>query len=299
VTAATPRVSRLTPWIQAIPAPARENAAVAVDRSTSPTSDARLSALRSDAAEPAPPVAVSFQRGPKTGELVAREIVGQIIDRRLPEGTRLPPERELAAEFGIGRATMREALRLLESRGVLKIQQGASGGPVVVHPSVEHLARELTLTLQFEGAALGDLLHVRTLVEPTLSYEAASHPASDDVAALRECVVTMSANLDSHDVFLAQERRLVAIIARMSGSITLGILTEAIRDILQRAIPRVKYTPERRQLVVAAQQEIVEAIADQDQDRAWDLTRTLVTNGIDYWLAVHKELAEQPISWGM
>jgi DNA-binding FadR family transcriptional regulator len=234
---------------------------------------------------------------PKTGELVAREIVSQIVDRQLPEGTRLPPERELAAEFGIGRATMREALRLLESRGVIKIQQGASGGPVVVYPSIEQLARDLTLTLQFEGAALGDLLHVRTLVEPLLSYEAALNPKRKDVRLLQSCVTTMANNLDSHDIFLAQERRFLSIIARMAGSITLGILAEAAKDILQRAIPKVRYTPERRAKVVESQREIVDAIARREADLAKDLTRNLVVDGINYWLEMHGELSTEPVRW--
>ena len=61
-------------------------------------------------------------------EEIADQIRKEISDRRLRAGDRLPPERELAEQFGVSRNTLREALRSLENAGLLRLQKGATGG---------------------------------------------------------------------------------------------------------------------------------------------------------------------------
>ena len=73
-------------------------------------------------------------RSPKTSERVARDLVTHIIDNNLAEGTKLPNEKQLAEVFQVGRTTLREALRLLETHGVIIIRPGPGGGPVVRRP---------------------------------------------------------------------------------------------------------------------------------------------------------------------
>src|SRR5262245_31222726 len=87
-------------------------------------------------------------RNVKTSERVARELATYIIDARLPEGAVLPVEREMLETLSISRATLREALRLLESWGLVEVRPGPKGGPVVRKPRVGELSRALTLLLQ-------------------------------------------------------------------------------------------------------------------------------------------------------
>src|SRR5262245_42996392 len=82
-------------------------------------------------------------RPPKTGEMIAERLRRQIARGELAIGERLPPEDELTAEFGIARTTLREALRILESQGLLEIRRGRTGGPVVTMPKIDSLAEGL------------------------------------------------------------------------------------------------------------------------------------------------------------
>src|SRR3954463_16835351 len=74
------------------------------------------------------------RRSPKACEVIARDLANYIVDNNLPEGAKLPVEKDMLETLGVGRTTLREALRLLETRGVLVIRAGPKGGPVVRHP---------------------------------------------------------------------------------------------------------------------------------------------------------------------
>jgi GntR family transcriptional regulator, transcriptional repressor for pyruvate dehydrogenase complex len=124
-------------------------------------------------------------RMPKTGEVVAERLRRQIARGELTIGQRLPPEDELTAVFGIARTTLREALRILESQGLLEIRRGRTGGPVVTMPKIDSLAEGLAVTLQLQGTTAGDLDVARQLIEPRLAGRLAESHTEDDLAALR------------------------------------------------------------------------------------------------------------------
>src|SRR6266545_2615432 len=88
----------------------------------------------------------ALARTPKTGEMIADRLRRQIARGDLAIGERLPTEDELTATFGIARTTLREALRILESQGLLEIRRGRAGGPVVTMPQIGSLAEGLAVT---------------------------------------------------------------------------------------------------------------------------------------------------------
>jgi GntR family transcriptional repressor for pyruvate dehydrogenase complex len=124
-------------------------------------------------------------RMPKTGEVVAERLRRQIARGELTIGQRLPPEDELTAVFGIARTTLREALRILESQGLLEIRRGRAGGPVVTMPKIDSLAEGLAVTLQLQGTTAGDLDIARQLIEPRLAGRLARSHTTDDLVALQ------------------------------------------------------------------------------------------------------------------
>ena len=74
----------------------------------------------------------------KTSELIAREIILDITGRGLKEGDALPSEAQMLRHYEVGRASLREALRLLEVQGLVRIRTGARGGPVVGAATAEN-----------------------------------------------------------------------------------------------------------------------------------------------------------------
>src|SRR5262245_6996791 len=82
-----------------------------------------------------PPVSKPI-RAPKTAELIAAQIRGQIVRRELEPGMTLPTETELMGQLGVSRPTLREAYRILEAESLISVRRGVGGGAVVLAPDV-------------------------------------------------------------------------------------------------------------------------------------------------------------------
>ena len=85
------------------------------------------------------------RRNLKTSEIVALDIVRDIVGRALKPGDRLPLEAEMLVQYGVSRSSLREALRLLETQGLIKIRPGPGAGTIVAEPSPRNLGRTMTL----------------------------------------------------------------------------------------------------------------------------------------------------------
>ena len=122
----------------------------------------------------------------KTAALVATELRRRIATGELAPGDRLPSEDGLMEEFDLARTTLREALRILESEGIIAVHRGRQGGPRVTTPPIEGLARSLALHLQLGGTTLGDLDDARQLIEPPLAAAMARAHSEEDLEALED-----------------------------------------------------------------------------------------------------------------
>lgn len=103
---------------------------------------------------------------PKTGELIARELRRRIVRGDLKAGDTLPSEAELMAQLSVSRASLREALRVLESESLVTVKRGSRGGPIVQLPDPRTAAHYFGLLLQTEGTSLEDVFNARQLIEP-------------------------------------------------------------------------------------------------------------------------------------
>src|ERR1700681_2408977 len=110
---------------------------------------------------------------------VAAAIGGRILDRSLREGDRLPPEMELARQFGVNRSTVREALRELESRGLVQRRPG-SKLMSVSRPHHEAVAEGVSHALLLHDVTVRDVWEALTILEPPIARAAArAHTAQD------------------------------------------------------------------------------------------------------------------------
>ena len=128
----------------------------------------------------------SWRRVPKMSERIARQIVDFIIANKLPEGTMLPVESELVEQLDVGRTTLREALLLLETWGVIGIKTGRNGGAIVRRLGRDGLHGALSLQLLFASASLQDIIEARAAVEPMGARLAASRMSEEDIEMLGE-----------------------------------------------------------------------------------------------------------------
>jgi DNA-binding FadR family transcriptional regulator len=111
-----------------------------------------------------------FERIAKT---VARRIVREIANKRLQPGAPLPTEPEMESLYGVGRWSLREALRLLEAQGLIEIRRGASGGNFVGSPTGADFGETLTMYLQVGGTTIRSLYEAFVLYEGSAAYLAA------------------------------------------------------------------------------------------------------------------------------
>jgi DNA-binding FadR family transcriptional regulator len=236
-------------------------------------------------------------RAPKTSERVARELVNHIVENDLVEGTKLPNEKQLVEVFDVGRTTLREALRLLETRGVITIRPGPGGGPVVRRPKPDDLREGLTLILQFTGASLKDVFEARSTLEPMIARLAAARLTDAQIDELAASVQEMRDHNDDHEVFLEENRKFHTIIAEATGSSVLWVFNETLKSIADGAVVGVEYTPRRRLAVAAAHEKIVEALRSRDAIAAEEAMRDHVGEAGDFWRRKYPELSARDVRW--
>jgi GntR family transcriptional repressor for pyruvate dehydrogenase complex len=229
----------------------------------------------------------------KAHEVVAAQIRSQIVHGEFVEGQRLPSEEELTAQFGVARTTLREALRVLESQGLLAIKRGRGGGPMVTHPSVEPIAAALAVALQLRGTTLGDLDAARMLIEPQLAGELARRHTDADLAALDAAIELAHEAAERNDgqAFGLAAANVHATLVERSGNITLAMLTTLLSDMLQAYylldMDRVEQASMRR--AVRAYRKFARLIRARDAEGA-----------VEYWQATMRYTAnarspDQPI----
>jgi GntR family transcriptional repressor for pyruvate dehydrogenase complex len=106
-------------------------------------------------------------RQPRLAELVATQLRERIVSGRLADGDLLPKQEDLGQQFGVSKPTMREAIRILESEGLIEVQQGRFGGAVVHVPKVENIAVSMALVLETNGVHLPDVGVALQAIEPS------------------------------------------------------------------------------------------------------------------------------------
>lgn len=139
---------------------------------------------------------VQHVRVPKAAELVSRALRKQIVRGELKEGSSLVSESDMMVHYGVSRPTLREAIRILESEGLIAVSRGARGGAVVRRPSIDVATRYIGLLLQIDGASLQDIHRVHMLVEPLAVRILAERHSMTAPGILRACLTEGQLNFD-------------------------------------------------------------------------------------------------------
>ncbi|MFD0688623.1 alpha/beta hydrolase fold domain-containing protein [Actinomadura fibrosa] len=237
-------------------------------------------------------------RPKKTAELLAQRIVADIDRRGNTVGDRLPPEREMLLAYGVGRGTLREALRFLELQGVISLKPGPGGGPVVQRPDAGNLAAALTLLLQFSGAPFRTIAEARSGLEPMMARLAAERMSPGHLTDLRSSVDVMGANLADQAVFLEENKRFHDVIAHGSGNALFGHMVDALLGILDGSAIGIDYPEARRSAVHRAHLRIYEAIASRDPAASAGAMTLHIDEYIRYAERKFPEVLAAPIVWG-
>lgn len=242
-----------------------------------------------------PPLAAAERaRAPKTSERVAREIATLIRDQELPEGFRLPVEREMVEMFRIGRTTLREALRYLETRGIVEVRPGPTGGPVVRRPRPSDLSAALSLMLEFKSASLAEVVETRYMIEPAMAGLAATNMTKEAVAALRESVESQRAT-QNRDVWLHHSGVFHSILAQSCGNVVLSVVCETINATLEAAVAPTHIALDDR--AIGEHEEILDALEARDRAAASGAMLRHLSRAYQSRSTMDSEAGSQPIRW--
>jgi DNA-binding FadR family transcriptional regulator len=242
----------------------------------------------------------SDRRGAKASDVIAHDLLRYILENDLPEGSMLPVERDMLAMLGVARVSLREALRLLETRGILEIRKGPRGGPVVRRPDATHLTEALTLILQFEGATMATVFTARLALEPTLARLAAKRITRKQLAALDDSIAASVESLEDPAVFYGEDARFHGVIAEAAGPD--GVVLRVFRaqlDALRhgRQMPDPGYSRHRLTRFLDMHGRITTALRAKDAPQAAELMEAHVEDVAAFWKSKHPDLYRQPIQW--
>jgi DNA-binding FadR family transcriptional regulator len=114
-------------------------------------------------------------------------------------GDTLTLEADLLKQFQVSRPTMREALRVLESEGLIRLGRGSRNGATILAPSIETVAKYGALYLATQGTTIGEVHQVRTLIEPSMVALLARRPSKECIAAFKECTAQQREFVDAEN----------------------------------------------------------------------------------------------------
>ncbi len=216
---------------------------------------------------------------PRIADIVAGELRRQIIDGELADGDLLPRQEVLVDRFSVSLVSLREALRILETEGLVSVRRGNRGGAVVHAPAKTTAAYMLGLLLQSESVAVADLGMALQELEPACAALAAQRPDRADtlVPQLTQVNESMAEHLDDGRLFTEIGRQFHDLIVRGCGNQTITAVVGTLetlwtgheRQWADESAARGTYPSlAKRRAVLGAHITLAETIADGDADRA-------------------------------
>lgn len=163
---------------------------------------------------------------------IAAQIRAAIIGGRLSEGQRLPPERELAEQFGVSRVTVRDALRALEAMGLIEVRVGARGGAFVTVPSGSVVGQTMSDMMMMQALSPEDIVEARLVVELGTVTLACARATDDDVARMRELSEAAARHIKAKTYTRELSWDFHAQLGRMAHNLALEGLTASFRSTL-------------------------------------------------------------------
>lgn len=182
--------------------------------------------MLADPSTPAQPAAATR----KTAEELALRMESEIMERGWPVGTVLGSERDLIERHRVGRAVLREAVRILEHHGAATMRRGPGGGLIVTAPDVNAVKWPAALYLDYVNVTTGNLVSARTALELSAIELAIERLDADGIAALNS-TLALEEKAGSGGFAVGFTHELHREIARLSGNQVHMLFIEALVDL--------------------------------------------------------------------
>ena len=173
---------------------------------------------------------------------VVKQIQEAILEGKLSTGDVLPAERELKQMFNTSRGTLREALRVLEERGLIEIKLGVHGGAIVRGVNADQVTRTLARMIRSQQVSLNHLAEFREGVEGNVASLAAQHATPEDIQRLQNLVEEARGHVfqepPDRNAFIEVDKRFHQELARIGGNPVYIFIMETIHENIHRYYDR-------------------------------------------------------------
>ena len=201
---------------------------------------------------------------------IYQEVVSQIHDLiregKLKASDQLPSERELAETFKVSRTSVREALRALETQGLVVSRTGT--GTFVADLPIESLVAPLATLLIEEKSALADIFEMRKLIEPRIAALAAERATKRDIERMKGILEKQKEEVDRGATGVEEDAEFHFVIGRATQNQALEKLVSGLMDILSHSREESLQTPGRSQASLEAHYRILSAIVQHDKEKS-------------------------------
>ena len=193
-------------------------------------------------------------------EQVQEQIYQYILNTPIAIGAKLPNEFELGEKFGVGRSTIREAVKLLISRGILEVRRGS--GTYVVSTTPMDLDPLGLGAVEDKMALAMDLVNVRMILEPGIAEMAAMNATARDVERLRELCAVIEQKIETGENYIEADIAFHTAVAKCSGN----MVVEQLVPIIDTAVMMFVNVTHRKltQETIMTHRAVTDAIAERD-----------------------------------
>lgn len=239
------------------------------------------------------PATAGGSRSLRAWEQVVEWVEQRILSGQIRVGDQLPAERELAAQLGLSRSAVREAVRTLQANGVVRSSVGAgpSGGTTVTAVPHHALTRLLRLHVALANFPIDDVTEVRVVLERLSASLASRHAGLTALRRMRETVERMDAEGLSREDFNALDTDFHVAIAEAAGNSLATDLTVAIRESLRLPIlAGFKASDDWDSLNAMLRREhhaILDAVEAREPDRAAELVEQHIRSAYERMPSLH------------
>lgn len=235
-----------------------------------------------------------IKRGAKVAEALAQEIVHEIVTRKLPPGTLLSSEAQMLEDYGVGRGSLREALRILEVHGLITMKPGRNGGPMVIEVGTRDYGRMSSLFFHLGGVTFQQLVEARLVLEPIMARLAAERRGQELVGQVADPASTPT---DDDNAYFDATKNFHQTVASMSGNPILNLFSASLEEIFRDQVNGMLSPKDQRAHVLAVHAAIADAISAGKADEAERLMRDHMQEYADWVHQRNPGVVDEVILW--
>jgi len=217
------------------------------------------------------PVFTPIKNNKRAFEEVSSRVKSLIFKGVLKPGDKLPSEGELAKQFNVGRQTVREALRILELSGFIKVQKGFGGGPVIKNTILANITDLFLDAFQVEKISIEEFTEARLMIEKAILNKAFDNIEEQDLGALKENLAKAMGLVSKDQLATDVNFEFHTLLARASKNAVFVILEKAINTIHHNFRSRKSADLGATQKAVQAHEKILDALLKKEREKPIDL----------------------------